>query len=472
MMPIHMRGSRGRAVIAACAIAGVPAIGLPGPALAARTHPGPPHARQVNVTLTGALTVAWTGDPAHGCAAAGLCGVSGSLEMVQGNGASSDSGGGAPPLELSDQSAVARVQTRAPDGTVTGCADLVPVDFFLTVRKTRGAARATLDPSNALDAPSSGRCAGPTAADIGAMKLPARQMGSRGYDLSGQTSFGAGPFEVTAISTVRAHFTYGNQGNQGGLGGFGFLIGGVSGGGSTHLLNPRPALQESAVARYRITGVTGALDTDFAGVTPPLCDGLGACGATGRLTQTISTHETVIFAGTRLVSRRVGRSGALADLRRGRLLLFDSFGVRPIHETVAETRSQSDGASCTDTSSLKLATPPFTGPHHGVDELALAAGIGDLGFGAPDPFRTRCPGPSAADIIGTGGGSVATGTVTAGELGDRHLSIIFRARGAFDGPDYSGRRTGSVVVSMTLVRQSGGTRRVKRVPHEPLFPQI
>jgi hypothetical protein len=464
-----MRGSRGRAAIAACVIVGVPALGLPGPALGAQ--PRPPRARQVNVTLTGGLTVVWTGDPARGCAAAGQCGVRGSLQMVQGDEAASESGGGAPPLELSDQSAVARVQTTAPDGTFTGCADLVPVDFFLTVRKTRGAARATLDASDALGAPSSGRCAGPTAADIGTMKLPARQMGSRGYDLSGQTSFGAGPFEVTAISTVRAHFTYGNQGDQVGLGGFGFLSGGVGGGGSTRPLKPRPALQESAMARYRITGVSGALDTDFAGVAPPLCDGLGDCGATGRLTQTISTHGTVLFAGTRLVSHRVGLSGALADLRRGRLLLFDSFGVRPIHETVAEMLSQSDGASCTDTGSLRLARTSSAGPHRGVDELALAAGAGELGFGSPDPFRTRCPGPSTADIIGTGGGSVATATVTAGELGDRHLSIAFRPRAAFDGPDYSGRRTGSVVVSMTLVHQSGGTRRVKRVPHEPLFPQ-
>jgi hypothetical protein len=462
-----MRGSRGRAVIATCVIVGVPALGLPGPALAARPRPRP---RAVNVTLTGALTVAWTGDPAHGCAAAGLCGVSGSLEMAQRDEASSGSSGGTPPLELSDQSAVARVQTTAPDGTVTGCADLVPVDFFLTVRKTRGGPRATFDPSDALAAPSSGRCAGPTATDIGAMRLPARQLGSRGYDLSGQTSFAAGPFEVTAISTVRAHFTYGNQG---GLGGLGVLSGGFGGGGPPqHPPAPHTALQESAVTRYRVTGVSGALDTDFAGVAPPLCDGLGACGATGSLTQTISTHGTVIFAGTRLVSRRVGLSGALADLRRGRLLLFDTFGVRPIHETVAETLSQSDGASCTDTSSLELAPPPFTGPHRRVDELALPAAVGDLGFGSLDPFRTRCPGPSAADVVGTRGASVATATVTAGELGDRHLSIVFRPRAAFSGPDYSGRRTGSVVVSMTLVRRSGGTRRVKRFPHEPVFPQI
>ncbi|MFZ1996234.1 MAG: hypothetical protein WAU75_19140 [Solirubrobacteraceae bacterium] len=466
-----MRGSRGRAIAAAWIIGAVPALGLPGPASAAHPHP---HPQEVNITLTGALTVAWTGDPAHGCARAGLCGVSGSLEMVQGDQASSESGGGTPPLELSDTNAVARVQTTAPDGAVSGCADLVPVDVFLDVRKTRDGPRATIDPSGAAGAPSSGRCAGPTATDISTMKLPARRLGSRGYDLSGQTSVAAGPFVVTAISTVRVHFTYGNHGGLGGLGGLsgGFSGGSFTGEGSTHGRKPRPALQESAVARYRVTGVSGVLDTDFAGVASPLCDGLGVCGANGSLTQTISTLGTVTFAGTRLVSHPVGLPGALADLRRGRLLLFDSFGARPIHEKIAETLSQTGDGSCTDTSSLQLATPPFTGPHHGVDELQLPAGDGDLGFGAADPFRTRCPGPSSADIIGARGGPVAAATVTAGELGDRHLSIIFRPKAAFSGPDYTGRRTGSVVVSMTLVRQSGGTRRVKRVPHEPLFPPI
>lgn len=122
MIPNYMRGSRGRAVIAACASVAMPALGLPGPALAA--HPRPrPRPRQVNITLSGALTIAWTGDPAHGCAAAGLCGVRGSLEMVQGGEAASASGGGPPPLELADQSAVGRVEITQPDGTVTGCAD-------------------------------------------------------------------------------------------------------------------------------------------------------------------------------------------------------------------------------------------------------------------------------------------------------------------------------------------------------------
>jgi hypothetical protein len=60
-------------------------------------------ARQINVELTGELTIAWTAESAQGCAAAGLCGISGSLEALPGGGTSSV--GGPPDLELSDERA-------------------------------------------------------------------------------------------------------------------------------------------------------------------------------------------------------------------------------------------------------------------------------------------------------------------------------------------------------------------------------
>ncbi|MGH2871516.1 MAG: hypothetical protein ACRDL5_03530 [Solirubrobacteraceae bacterium] len=36
----------------------------------------------VDVTLSGALTIAWSGNPVRGCAAVGQCGVSGTLQVV------------------------------------------------------------------------------------------------------------------------------------------------------------------------------------------------------------------------------------------------------------------------------------------------------------------------------------------------------------------------------------------------------
>ena len=59
--------------------------------------------------MTGPLRM---GDTAHGCAAAGLCGVSGTVQMTFA-GESASSGGGFPPLLADDDNAVARVQTMA-----------------------------------------------------------------------------------------------------------------------------------------------------------------------------------------------------------------------------------------------------------------------------------------------------------------------------------------------------------------------
>ena len=88
------RGSRGTAAIAACVALGALALALPraGWSASHRAH----HQTQVNTSVTGPLTIAWQGDPAHGCAAAGLCGVSGTLQMHFGN--SEASGNGPPEL--------------------------------------------------------------------------------------------------------------------------------------------------------------------------------------------------------------------------------------------------------------------------------------------------------------------------------------------------------------------------------------
>src|SRR5579884_3039477 len=71
-------------------------------------------ARQLNVTVTGALTISWTAEPSLGCAAAGLCGVTGSIEILPAG--SSGSSGGPAPIELTDFRATARVIQRGTGG--------------------------------------------------------------------------------------------------------------------------------------------------------------------------------------------------------------------------------------------------------------------------------------------------------------------------------------------------------------------
>jgi hypothetical protein len=438
------------------------ALSVPGSAVSAPTRHRP---RQVNVALTGSLTITWTGNPAAGCAEVGVCGVSGSVEMRLGNSSASSSGGGAP-LEVTDPGAVARVQTTAADGTVITCADLVPVDFNLAVRRIGGAPRTTIDTPTSGALPSAGRCAGPTGSDLSGLSLPARRFGAHGYDMSGHSSFTGGPFQVTVFSSVHAHITFGSAGVQPPFGGGPVT---VVGQGSTRQAKPRSALEESATVVYRMSGFTGALTNGFAGLAPPLCDPLGACGANGRLVQSFATSGTLSFSGTRIVSRRVGPAAALADLRRGRLRLFDTFPVSSIRVTTDETISESHGVACRDTSTVRLGTTSHQA-HGTTDDLLLSPNPGEFPGGALDPFRTRCPGPSALDIVGPNGAPMAAARVTAGELGDPRLSIIFHAGGAFASAAYSGERTGSVVMRLTLVRRRGVTRRVKLFTGEPPFP--
>jgi len=51
------------------------------------------------------------------------------------------------------------------------------------------------------------------------MKLPARRLRGRGYNLSGTVTFAAGPFSVTPISTLHALMSTGTRtGLLGGIG--------------------------------------------------------------------------------------------------------------------------------------------------------------------------------------------------------------------------------------------------------------
>lgn len=453
-----MRGSRGTAITAACVVLGVASLGLPGAASSASHHPRPQ--RQVNTEVVGPLTIAWSGDPARGCQAAGLCGVSGTLQMQLGDSETSSSAG-LPELLATADGAVARVQTTAPDGSVTTCADLVSIQVDLAVHGGRVGLSAGV-PGFGVggEAPSAGRCAGPTAGDLAALTLPARKL-AHGYDFSGDTSFTTGPFAVTVISGVRARITFGGNGGGGGI---------ITSGTTSGTVKGHSVLVESSSVTYRIIGFSGALTTNFAGSAAPACDALGACGATGRLVQSFTAHGNLRFMGVRTARRRVGRDRALADLRHGAMELSDTFAQQTADETVGETSAQTGGLSCTATDSISLAGGLASKPRRGSDELRLSGTLNDFGVGPPDVFRTPCAGPSAPDILGPDDGALATATVSAGQLGDSRLSITFHSAGTFHSSAYAGRRSGAVVLALALVHSTGGTRRVSLFPGEPLSP--
>jgi hypothetical protein len=451
------------------------ALGALMAALAATAPAATRHKPPVTVEVVGSLTLTWQGDPARGCVAQGLCGVSGSLQILPAGEESSSSG---PPfIEVVDQNSVARVTDAYASGAPPAtCADLVPVDFQLNIRQSAGGPLATVEsgPSQAL--PSAGRCAGPTAGDLAALTLPARKLGSHGYDLSGQTSFGAGPFTVTAISTARILFNPGTAttgvlpGINVGLGSvssgsLGTTVGRVAPGANLHVV-----FEEHAEVNYRITGLQGGLTTDFAALDPPLCQPLGACGTLGQLSQSFSAAGMLSFSGSRLVKRRIGSRAALAALRAGRLGLLTSFDGIPIEETAAETLTGPDGATCSDQSTVGPLTgqSSVTRGHQVKLQLTGNGEAGPYGPAGADPFRTRCPGPSAADVLGTA--PLATATVPVSSIGARSLSLTFRTGGAFTGSAYAGHRSGSIVLSLVYAGASGGTHRFSVPSIPPLGP--
>lgn len=421
----------------------VGAAAVPGAGVA---QAAPRLARSVTVTPVGTLTYTWAGDPARGCAAIGVCGVEGTLTVRVGNSAMGG-GPGMPPIELSDQSAVARVVETGSDGAVQrACADPEQVDFTLRLTSSRGR-RAVSAPLASVAPPSAGRCAGPLGSELEQLALPARSLGSRGYDLSGSQSFAAGPFAVRVTSRLRI-----------------LLSRSAIPFPPTRVTPPRPpkshfVLVETAAVRYRIAAVSGTLGAAFTGAPEPFCQALGTCSVQGSLSLTPQPPPFVLaFSGVRTVRRRVGRARALADLRVGRLQVSDNSFGRSFPATLAGALQSPGTTPCQD--SVPTTVPLTSQIAHGQDRLRLAQGFAFAFPGFGGPLRTHCPGPLGSDLVGTG--SLASGDLAITRLGDRRLTVTLAAGGAFAGGGYQGTRSGRLVLSLVRVGASGGTRRVRR----------
>ena len=176
------------------------------------------------------------------------------------------------------------------------------------------------------------------------------------------------------------------------------------------------------------------------------------------------------FSGTRLVGRRVGAQGVLADLRRGRLPLFDTFGSSPLRATVDETLAASDGVALPrhirHTPQRRRSTGPV-GPRraHAVRRTRASSRAERSTRSAP---AARAPRPRTssgppADGRGDGHRRPAGRPATVDRLPPAEL----RSAAA-----YSGERSGSVVLSLSLVRSRGVTRRVTLFHGRPRRPGL
>ena len=422
-----------------------------------------PRSEPVNQALNvlGTLTYAWHGDRARGCASRGLCGAQGSVIVHFDGYGQITSRPIRGTVSVFGASATARVRRDDPGAQPAECVDAISVaEFGITlVRLAPGRYRATLEPGQI----SGGRCAGPLASQIGKLRLPASRLRTHriGFDVRGRASFAAGPFSGVLVSTLMLRPDTTDQAGSG------------NSGGSTAFVFPPPrpvrhVLVEYATLRYRITGAGGALGATFAGSPPPDCAPLDSCGVRGVLRLAVSGFRGVLrLSGTRTVSHRVGRLGALRDARHGRILLGADAAFMTLSGTTSEilARQQGAGAGCLDTTrvhpllrvSFFSAMPSRPGVPFDI------AGPLD----GSDPLRTDCPGPSSADIVGASdpfasefGAQKALARVSLpfGSLAARKTTVTLTERGGFRGTGYSGARSGGVSLSLTLLGSTGGTR--------------
>ncbi|HKN95413.1 MAG TPA: hypothetical protein VJU60_13840 [Thermoleophilaceae bacterium] len=422
---------------------------------AAKKPPRPSIPREIPARVAGAITVAWHGDPARGCAAAGLCDVSGSLvyapqeAMVEGVKLRH---GGLQPTEVDlfgDQGATVRVERSPSGGEPSTCVDTVDASDLLLTPTPVGHDRLRFDVSDEFlseSALASGRCAGPVNNDLrgklpsGVLNLPALQRGSALLNMSSRHPFDAGPFSGEVVSTLGVRVGAKSPVDEGGFT--------ISSGGSLSSADRSGKRVLQLTMEYELTGSTGTLVTRFAGLQPPLCVPLDACGASGAVTYTPGKVSGTlwIFAGERLhAGQHPTLRSALHQLRAGRLRVraFADLGPESFAHASATVTRVGD-ATCTDSVASAFA-PIYVFQWKRRLQVRLA-GPTD---GSPDGLRTRCPGPSQNDAVA--GGSLAAGRIASSRVGARKVAVVLSRPGAFSGGGYVGTRSGSL--TLRLVRK-------------------
>jgi hypothetical protein len=429
-----MRAMRRRAIVAVV-VAGALGAGS-APARAAE------HLSQVEFRTSGSIKVVWHGDRARGCAAAGLCGYSGTTVYPARSGQAF--------VELEPESFLpvfgalespgqtrVRTERAVPGGGIAVCSQRSrSVEFTLSAdRAWRGRDWLTVDTRIFPQPLASGQCAGPRIEDY-ASSLPSalvrrRAIKKRGTRVSfrGRFPFKSGPLSGHVVSTL-------------GLKSRGVrhirLIDGVE-----DEPRRRGGHELRVELRYEVTRVQGEARNDFRAVTAPICRVRDACGTHGSEVYSLAEagEKLVVFGSARTHSRRrpslrrafrkVARDGYLngfAGIDRDAGLTAHAF-VRP------------GGATCIDR--FRPRQPPV---------LALFGEKGRLVVtlfqdSRSNILRGRCPGPTDRPNP-----DIARLRVSPGRLLKRALSLQLHRRRSFRTGAYRGTRTARVNVRLRRTR--------------------
>lgn len=399
-----------------------------------------PAAADQTLEATGSITYTWQGDPSLGCAAVGVCDVQGALIVeVQGS---------VDLQQLRHQSILNFNTGTAPTVRVltgTGpsaseCVDAPPNQGGVTVfvRSSAGGLVGTITPPL-----SSGRCAGPLVSDLQGVGLSVRRSAGKhpSFDLRTDTTFVAGPFVGTLVSTVTTRPAPS----------FGSNTSSSSGSFSSPGPAPRKLFIEHVRLRYQVSGLSEPLTVSFAGENDPFCVVLGSCGVSGDVGLSAPAFSgTLVLRASRLVARRRSAAQAIADLKQGRMRLFG--GLSSGIET-SESFDPPDGSPCQDSApNTGVLTVGDLPPGRGTSvELAESDTNVDL-------LRTHCPGPSSADVFGGSGFlPVARSAASVAQFLAPKTTLTLGDPGDFTGAGYTGSRSGAIGFSLTRESISAGT---------------
>jgi hypothetical protein len=413
---------------------------------------------QGDVFPSGAITVTWHGDPARGCAAAGLCGYSGSVGIQPTEGSYDFFLAGGQRLRDSfsylDTSLPAVVRVKRLEGNEEAVCVDVPSEFNLeltTARAGPGRGRLGFDYGGLT----TGRCAGPDLEDVlrllprHAISLFRLRRAAAHIDMSGEARYASGRFSGVVRSTVRLR-----------LG-----ASGTGGGTETTFTHRRPPRDRRPRVRivhlhsvYRVQRFAGSLSASFGGLTEPPCADLDACGLSGTSTWAIDSSKGRFAFDAYARARRGdhGVRGAFAAMRRGRALVFGDGGAKRNLGTTTTDLTRPGGAPCHDTA--RAASPGF-------DAFTIKRGRVDLELGGDativadrDLLRTGCPGPRDEDMLQD---VAAEGSLPAAALARRSISARLRLGGKFEAAGYAGSRAGDFTVLLRRVSARADYRRVR-----------
>lgn len=431
------------------------------------------------VRISGTVTLDFHGDPAAGCAAAGLCGVSGTVvwdpsgpgqvfsyayrrrgQRFEGALLSfgQDAFGNAQPTT---SARVRRGEGGGAPGPSSLCADGAGQDFQLVSLGERPGSSVEIGLIARAGADFAGpdnfrtRCAGPVSDDVRSL-LPRRVVSERALrrgggvlHFSADRAFSAGGFTGTLHSNVVMH-----------LGRTQDLLEAQR---SDEPFRTHPVRRRAIDVRYRVERVSGQVVTGVRGLADPdLCGPLDACGLMGTVTTT-----TRASSGVAGVSALAGLRHSRGELRRAVGLAPGGApsGVRAFgsayweHDagTIVSALTRDGAGGCSD-------AQPVDGA--GGLTLAFSRNVVHASYGSSDSFpsdllRTRCPGPPGAEAAGTG--ALATGTVPLSAFRRRRVTLRLTTGRSYRADGYRG----STSPDVTIVLRRTGIRQHVEVFQEP-----